>query len=227
MKISGPKLNSTICASNLRDWTPSSLSNLLKEIDYLARKCQENDSLILFRGQTNGEWPLDSTFVRNSITTLFEIKDYQILPPSIRHQVSFHRSIASLLLMKFDRIIKPSGEAFAKELSHGIDPYFELLKHVQQYPETYQESPFIKGTNLIDWTGTLDIALYFATYKGKDSNKRISTGDGAIWVYDASSTGNWLNFALTLNVSDAIRIDTDAFSVSLVLSARKAHFIHL
>ncbi len=94
--------------------------------------------------------------------------------------------------MKFDRIIKPSGEAFAKELSHGIDPYFELLKHVQQYPETYQESPFIKGTNLIDWTGTLDIALYFATYKGKDSNKRISTGDGSIWVYDASSTGNIL-----------------------------------
>lgn len=192
MKISSPKLKSTICGSSSRDWIPSSLDNLLKEIDNIAKISSENDSLILYRGQTKSDWPLDSTFVRNSISALFGIKNYYILPPSIRHRISFHRSIASLLLMKFDRIVKPSEEAFEKELSHGIDPYFELLKHVQQYPEKYQESPFLKGTNLIDWTNTPDIALYFATFEGMGNNRKISTGNGAIWVYDASSTGKIL-----------------------------------
>lgn len=192
MKISSPKLKSTICASSSREWIPSSIDNLLKEIESIAKISSVNDTLILYRGQTKSDWPLDSTFVRNSITALFGINNYNLLPPSIRHRISFHRSIASLLLMKFDQIVKPSKEAFEKEQSHGIDPYFELLKHVQQYPEKYKESPFIQGTNLIDWTNSLDIALYFATFEGAGDNRKISSGNGAVWVYDASSTGKIL-----------------------------------
>ncbi len=172
MKISIPKLKSTIISSDAREWIPSSLDNLLKEIDNISTIGNRNDSLILYRGQTNNNWPLDSTFVRNSITALFGIKNYFDLPPSIRYRVSFHRSIASLFLMKFDKIVKPSEEAFTKESSHGIDPYFELLKHVQQYPEKYLEVPFIRGTNLIDWTNVLDIALYFATFEGQENKKK-------------------------------------------------------
>lgn len=192
MNIYSPKLKSTITNSDAREWIPSSLDNLLKEIDNISNIGHRNDSLILYRGQTNNDWPLDSTFVRNSITALFGIKNYFDLPPSIRYRISFHRSIASLFLMKFDKIIKPSEEAFKKESSHGIDPYFELLKHVQQYPEKYLELPFIKGTNLIDWTNVLDIALYFATFEGQEKNKIISSGRGALWVFDGSSTGGIL-----------------------------------
>lgn len=192
MKIFIPKLKSTTTNSDPREWIPSSLDNLLKEIDNISKIGHRNDSLILYRGQINNGWPLDSTFVRNSITALFGIKNYFDLPPSIRYRISFHRSIASLFLMKFDKIIKPSEEAFTKESSHGIDPYFELLKHVQQYPEKYLEISFIKGTNLIDWTNIIDIALYFATFEGQEENKRISAGHGALWIYDASSTGGIL-----------------------------------
>ena len=188
MKIFNPILKTTITSSDTREWVPSSLDSFLKEIDNISKIGNKEDSLILYRGQNNNDWPLDSTFVRNSITALFGINNYFDLPPSIRHRVSFHRSVASLFLMKFDKIIKPSEEAFIKESSHGIDPYFELLKHVQQYPEKYLEVQFINGTNLIDWTNVFDIALYFAVFEGQEKNRKISDGHGALWVYNASST---------------------------------------
>lgn len=85
---------------------------------------------MLFRGQSNNDWPL-STFLRDSIERLFGIGAYQDLPKSIKHRVSFHRVIASLLLLKFGTIWKPSNEALSKEKIFGIDPWYELLKNVQ------------------------------------------------------------------------------------------------
>lgn len=192
MKIFSPRLKTTITSPDTREWIPSSLDNLIKEIDTISKISHKNDSLILYRGQNNNNWPLDSTFVRNGITALFGIKNYFDLPLSIRHRKSFHRSIASLFLMKFDKIIKPNQEAFTKESSHGIDPYFELLKNVQQYPEKYLEVPFIRGTNLIDWSSVHDIALYFTVFEGQERKRKISDGHGALWIYDASSTGGIL-----------------------------------
>ncbi|MBW2738263.1 MAG: FRG domain-containing protein [Deltaproteobacteria bacterium] len=192
MILFNPKIKSTIHDFGAREWIPSSLDNLLKEIENISIASSKNDSLILYRGQANNDWPLDSTFVRMGIKALFGINNYVALPKSIRHRVSFHRAIASLFLMKFDKIIKPSEEAFEKESSHGIDPYFELLKNVQQYPENYSEVPFITGTNLIDWTNNLDIALYFATFTGRENLKTITDEHGAVWVFNASSTGKIL-----------------------------------
>lgn len=192
MKILGPRIKSTLCSPDCREWVPSTLDNLLSEIEYISKINSEADALTLFRGQSNSGWPLDSTFVRNGISTLFGINLYQQLPGTIRNEVSFHRSMAALLLMKFGTIIKPSREALDKERSHGIDPWYELQKNVQQYPENYNEVPFIKGTFFLDWTYLPDIALYFATFDGVKSGRRISANNGAVWVYDASSTGKIL-----------------------------------
>jgi len=94
--------------------------------------------------------------------------------------------------MKFGTIWKPSEEAFAKEKSDGIDPWYELLKNVQQYPDNYNAVNFNKGTFFVDWTISQEIALYFAVFEGLGAKRGISTTDGAIWVYDSSSTGNIL-----------------------------------
>jgi hypothetical protein len=190
MTLTSPKLNSLSSNTNERSWSPTSLESLINELDIISETAEQNNSLILFRGQTQKEWPIDSTFVRNCIPVLFNIDDYTKLPTGIRHRSTFHRAVASLLLMKFDQIIKPSQEAYEKEESHGIDPYFELLKNVQQYPEKYLESPYIKGTNYIDWTYGPDIALYFAIFSGIGKQRKVSSNDGALYVYDASSTGN-------------------------------------
>lgn len=178
-------------ASQKKDgtWEPKTLENLLKVIDEITNIATSEDSLILYRGQTNIEWPIDSTFLRNSISKLFGIKKYKDLPGSIRKRRTFHRSVASLLLMKFDQIIKPSQEAYEKEKTHGIDPLFELLKHVQQYSEQYEEVPFIKGTNLVDWTHVPNIALYFSIISGVGSNRALSLGDGVLYIFNSSDTG--------------------------------------
>jgi len=192
MKKIGPKIKSTACSHDLREWVPTTVDNLLKELDHIANSCVQEDHLILFRGQSNSDWPLDSTFVRDSIKRIFGINVYSDLPNSIRHQVSFHRVIASLLLMKFGTIWKPSQEAFVKEKSHDIDPWYELLKHCQQYPEKYNSIYFNKGTFLIDWTISQEIALYFGVFDGRGVKREISVTNGAIWAYDCSSTGKIL-----------------------------------
>jgi len=189
MKKVDPKLKSTVCSPDLREWIPSSAENFLRERDHIVKVAQEEDHLVLFRGQSNSEWFLDSTFVRDSTLKLF---GYPVIPDSIRQQVSFHRLIASLLLMKFGTIWKPSKEAFEKEKSDWIDPWFELLKNAQQYPERYEAVKFVKGTFFMDWTVSPDIGLYFAVYDGPRRSNRIGQTDGALWIYDGSSTGNIL-----------------------------------
>jgi len=93
-----------------------------------------------------------------------------------------------LLLLKFGTVWKPSQESFEREKNDGIDPWFELLKNLQQYPE---KDYFIHGTFLIDWSRSKDIALYFATYTGRGVTRSVSSGHGAVWIYDAA-TGNIL-----------------------------------
>jgi hypothetical protein len=60
------------------------------------------------------------------------------------------------------------------------------MKTLQQYPE---KDYFIHGTLLLDWSRSKDIALYFATYKGKSEKRTVSSGHGALWIYDAGATG--------------------------------------
>ena len=178
---------------------PSSVENFLRERDQIVKVAEDEDHLVLFRGQSNSEWLLDSTFVRDGILKLF---GFPKVPSSIRQQVSFHRLMASLLLMKFGTIWKPSKEAFEKEKSHGIDPWFELLKNAQQYPERYEAVSFVKGTFFVDWTTAQDVGLYFAVYDGQYGSRRIAQTHGALWIYDGSSTGNILQEAKLEKILD-------------------------
>lgn len=189
MKITEPKNKSTVCSPDLRQWIPTTFDNFLTELDHVAQSCESADPATLYRGQTNYEWPLDSTFVRESIQHLFGLTQYETLSKQIRQSESFHRAITSLFLLKFGTLWKPSKEAIEAEESHGIDPWFELLKNLQQYPE---KDSFINGTFLIDWSGRKEIALYFATHEGKGIERRISDNHGALWVCDAVATGKTL-----------------------------------
>lgn len=192
MKRVDPAVKSTVCSPDLREWVPSSVDNILRERDHVMKTGEDEDHLMLFRGQSDSEWFLDSTLVRNSISKLF---GYPMVPKSTRQQISFHRLIASISLMKFGTIWKPSKEAFETEKIHGIDPWFELLKHAQQYPEKYEAVNFVRGTFFLDWTESPDIGLYFSVYDGPFGARTIAPTDGALWIYDGSSTGNILQEA--------------------------------
>jgi hypothetical protein len=189
MRLISPKLKGTKNSNDLREWMPDSFDNFLIELDHIINSCEGSDPAPLFRGQTNYEWFLDSTIVRNSIQRLFGISDYHKLPPEIRENVLFHKALTSIILLKFGTIGRPSGKLFEREKSEGLDPWFEFMKNLQQYPE---KDHFINGTFLLDWSVSKDIALYFATYEGKGKQRIIRSIDGAIWVYDSVSTGNTL-----------------------------------
>lgn len=189
MEIIQPKLKSTEHSNDFREWVPSSFDSFLLELDHIISFCEGEYPAPLFRGQTNYEWFVDSTFVRNCIQHIFNISDYHKLEKEIRRTSSFHRTIASLLLLKFGTVWKPSQEAFEKEISEDIDPWFELMKNLQQYSET---DYFIKGTFILDWSRSKDIALYFSIYKGRAENRSISSGHGAVWICDVVATGQTL-----------------------------------
>ena len=189
MRIIQPKLKSTEHSDDFREWVPSSFDAFLSELDHIISSCEGEDPAPLFRGQTDYEWFVDSMFVRNCIQHIFTISDYHKLKNEIRHTVSFHRTITSLLLLKFGTVWKPSQKSFEMEKHDGIDPWFELLKNLQQYPE---RDYFINGTFLIDCSRSKDIALYFATYSGKGEARVISSGHGALWICDAAATGKTL-----------------------------------
>jgi hypothetical protein len=189
MRLISPKLKSTKHTDDLREWMPNSFDNFLIELDHITNSCEGPDSAPLFRGNTNYEWLVDSTIVRNSTQHLLKISDYHNLPPEIRCTVQFHRTITSIILLKFGTVYRLNKELTNREKSEGIDPWFEIMKHLQQYPE---EDHFINGTFLLDWSISKDIALYFAIYKGKGDRKIISPNHGAVWIYDSVSTGNTL-----------------------------------
>ena len=91
-------------------------------------------------------------------------------------------SLSNLLLLKFGTLVRPSAELLAEAAKHDLDPWFELMKRYQQHPSE-DELP-LKGTNLVDWSKSCDVALYFA-----NENRE---GSGAIFVCDATATGKTL-----------------------------------
>jgi len=200
MDLIRPIFESTEHSPDFREWAPSSFEGFLEELEHITKSCEGHDPLPLFRGQANYEWLVDSTLVRNSIRQIFDVPDYHKLSKKIRQSVSFHRTMTSMVLLKFGTVWNPSQEAIDRERVDDIDPWFELLKNLQQYPE---KDYFINGTFLLDWTRSKDIALYFATYHGKGNERAISPGHGALWVFDAVSTGKTLQ---TLKVKDILSL---------------------
>lgn len=202
MKLAEPKVKSTEYNHEFSQWIPTSFENLLVELDHVVASCEGPDPAPLFRGQTDNLWPLESLFVRNCICSLFGLRNYSELNNKIRHSVSFHRAVASLLLLKFGTLWELNDELINAEKSHGIDPWFEILKNKQQYPEN---DNFINGTNLVDWTVSSDIGLYFSTFQGRGQSHQISVGNGAITVFDAVSTGKVMQIKTLGEVFDSMK----------------------
>jgi hypothetical protein len=216
MKNVTPKFKTTETSPDMREWVPSSFDNFFREVEYLVGNCDGADPIPLYRGHADYQWKLDCTLVR----TLLAV-EYTYAPPYPR-PVSFHTKVVDILLEKFGKFWQPSSEAFEKELRHGIDPWFELMKRFQQYTEEDSEP---KGTFLIDWTTDWNIALYFATYTGRGTLRALRASPGALWIWDPVSTEKVLQTKrleeiLSLLRADAFRIAAN-HSAPLILHPEK------
>jgi hypothetical protein len=88
----------------------------------------------------------------------------------------------NLLLLKYGVLVSPSSELVELAETEGVDPWFELLRRHQQFPE--DDRPPLEGSHLVDWTQSSDIGIYFAN-AGRN-------GEGALYILDVASTGKTL-----------------------------------
>jgi hypothetical protein len=116
---------------------------------------------------------------------LFGLDEYSKFSDRLANSPDLHLALLNLFLLKFGGLVRASKELLALEAQRGIDPWFQLMRRVQQHPDEKQDGPFrIKGTNILDWTRSSDVAIYFA------NDGRI--GDGALYICDATATGKTL-----------------------------------
>lgn len=192
MRYIAPALSSTVANESTKEWLPRSFTEFLQELRHLEQSFNRQDNLLVFRGHRKREWLLDSTFVRSAKSRLFDITESLRFSKHLSSSLGLHRALLNLFLLKFGTLVQPSKELFDLE-PQGIDPWFELMKRIQQHPDESQDGPFpIKGTNLLDWTRSSKIALYFAN--------ESRSGEGAIYVCDATATGNTLQVISVENI---------------------------
>jgi hypothetical protein len=146
-------------------------------------RCQELGHLALFRGQRERKWLLDSAFARSCKKIVFRIEPWEkIRFEKFRLSEEHQQVLLNLFFFKFDFVARPTQELQDLEEQHRIDPWFEFMKRLQQYPE--EDSSHLKGSFILDWTKILDLAIYFANESRE--------GEGALWIADVTATGKTL-----------------------------------
>jgi hypothetical protein len=167
----------------LWEWIPETFEDFLTECQHVVSHCLNLGHLILYRGQRERKWLLDSTFVRSLKHHVFGIESWhKIKFDDFRLSAQHQQFALNLFFLKFDFLAQPSQQLYDVAKEHGLDPWFEFMKRIQQYPE--EDTSHLKGSFLVDWTQNVDIALYFAN--------EFRRGEGALWICDATATGKTL-----------------------------------
>ncbi len=183
MKAISPKLPNTTIGNAAWEWLPRSFADFLGEVNHVQAHCKELEHLVLYRGHRDRKWLLDSTFARSCKKHVLGIEPWQkIRFDKFRMSTNHQQILLNLFFFKFDFVARPSNELFELGEKRGIDPWFEFMKRLQQYPE--EDSMHLKGTFVLDWTRNPDVAIYFAN-ESRD-------GEGALWICDATATGKTL-----------------------------------
>lgn len=178
-----------------REWLPGSAEALFAELESLKKRASADGRLLLYRGHRCREWRLDSTFVRSVKMKMFGMQAHDGFSLRLQDSGDLNSALTSLLLFKFGTLLAPSDELSKAESDHDLDAWFELMKRYQQYPE--DDIPAPAGTNFLDWSQSSDVGLYFA-------NEQRS-GEGAIFVCDATATGKTQQVLPVIDILNKIR----------------------
>ena len=175
---------------------PSSFDGFVQELNHVAASCQPPNAPALFRGHRERKWLLDSTFARFVKTTLFGIPIGGRFSKHIVESAELNLTLLNLYMLKFGVLARPSPELeVVASAQPEVDAWFELMKRYQQYPE--DNAVFLRGTSLVDWTLSPDVALYFANEERE--------GDGAIYICDPTATGKTFQVIPVREILDKMR----------------------
>ena len=195
MKSLKPVHAATRVQTRTREWLPGSAEALFAELESLKKRASTDGRLLLYRGHRCREWRLDSTFVRSVKMNMFGMQAHDGFSLRLQDSGDLNSALTSLLLFKFGTLLAPSDELSKAESDHGLDAWFELMKRYQQYP--VDDIPAPAGTNFLDWSQSSDVGLYFA-------NEQRS-GEGAIFVCDATATGKTQQVLPVIDILNKIR----------------------
>ena len=132
----------------------------------------------------------------------------------LRHSLEFHRLLSSLFLCKFGTLTAPSTELLRASEEHGLDPWFEWMKHIQQYIEGRPQQ--ISAARFFSTGPKLEGPRFFANHE------RLHDEAGAVYIADITEAGRILH--RDLSVGDIFEQTSrslpegPALRVSLILS---------
>jgi hypothetical protein len=187
---SKPKLNTTEIGPEPWEWIPQDFPSFVEELKLICKHCSVLKHLIIFRGHRDRDWLLDSTFARYCKERIFGIGITSKLRRDYRLSIDLQRLLGNLLLYKFGEQSQPHQDLFALAEKHSIDPWFEWMKRIQQYPE--EDLGTLRGSFILDWSQAMNVGVYFA------NENRRKNDDGAIWICDIDAIGAIVHQEMTV-----------------------------
>lgn len=134
---------------------------------------------------------MDSTFVRWVKEYVLGVSPLSKVQNDYRQSKQYLRLLAEIFFYKFGTLTRPSrGLLDLSEREPEIDPWFEWMKRIQQYPD--EDMGPIRGSFLLDWTQNISVAVYFA------NELRHPRSSGAVWVADLDAMGKILHRDMTV-----------------------------
>lgn len=179
-------------------WKPDSLENCLRELEHASGVFSRTNHSILYRGQRDASWLIDSTIARSLKQNWFKVPDGEQFDWDAQNSFELHRLLVSAVLWKFGHVMRPLSDLLAEEQKEKeIDSWFELMKHMQQHPEKEPDWAGLPGTLLVDWSLSPDIGLFFA------NRHRTPSQAGAVFIVDATEMGP---VQMKIKVAEILRI---------------------
>ena len=132
-----PIKHTTVVRSNEKNWVwlPHSFKTFLIELEHISTKLLSLDRLILFRGQCDSSWLIDSTIARSLKQKWFKVPMGEKFNFAAQNSFELHMRLSSAVLLKFRYITVPSpGLSDLGEIHLDLDLLFDAMKRMQQYP---------------------------------------------------------------------------------------------
>jgi hypothetical protein len=180
MKIN-PLLPTTTRGNSSWEWVPADFRSFVQELSHIASHCKNINHLALYRGHRQRDWLIDCTFVRHVKEHILGVHPTSILRRDYRLSSAYQRLMGELFLYKFGTSTAPHSGLLNIAEEKGLDPWFEYMKRIQQYPK--EDIGQLRGSFLIDWSQRPEIGAYFA------NDFRRNDSDGAILVADIAAIG--------------------------------------